>query len=456
MDVGFEALGLLPPLLRALDGSNYDECTPIQKQAIPLLLDGNDLMGCAQTGTGKTAAFALPTLHRLAITKPGGQHSKVPLNSTDSGKPRPLRCLVLAPTRELAAQIGASFNKYGKFVGLRVAVIHGGVSQVPQEREIRRGVDILIATPGRLLDLMGQGITQLMNVEILVIDEADQMFDMGFFRDLKKIIAKVPIERQTMMFSATMPDPIRELANECLNHPKLIKVAKVSSPVEAIKQSVFFVDSKAKSGLLVRYLKSNTTVRSIVFVRTKHGANQLVKVLGQHGIQAVAIHGNKSQGARTRSLDQFRSDNPPILVATDIAARGIDVADVSHVFNFHLPTAPEAYVHRIGRTARAGKAGIAVSFCAPDEIESLRDIQGLIDRDIEIDTSFPNHSLPSDELVRQLSAKKKSGVAAPKGKMASRGASRGRSGKRTGVTTSKSSGRTGMEAVKSKKKLVRK
>lgn len=399
----FEDLGLSQPLLRALAAAEYTVATPIQQKAIPPLLAGCDLMGCAQTGTGKTAAFALPTLHRLTKDAPDysqssakstGHHHHGDSNSDQHAPPRKgprnIRALILAPTRELAAQIQQSFALYGRYLSLRVLVIHGGVSQGPQVKALQRGVDIVVATPGRLLDLMNQGFVNLRHVEVLILDEADQMFDMGFFPDLKRIIARVPVERQTMMFSATMPDEIRQMANQWLYQPEHIEVARVSSASAQVTQSVYHVMPPNKSRLLVSYIKSNPVTRSLVFTRTKHGADQLVKVLMQNGIDAVAIHGNKSQNARTRNLQQFKSDRPPVLVATDIAARGIDVDGVSHVFNYQLPEVPEVYVHRIGRTGRADATGIAVSFCSPEEMGNLRAIEGLVKTKIAVGESFDN------------------------------------------------------------------
>ena len=387
--------------MRALTAASYEVATPIQLQAIPLLLSGYDIMGCAQTGTGKTAAFALPTLQRLASSGGGSQDAVKedarPSAGPDRRGPRPVRCLVLAPTRELAAQIEKSFVTYGKYLNLRVAVVHGGVSQMPQARALQRGVDILVATPGRLLDLMNQRIADISNVEVLVIDEADQMFDMGFLRDLKRIVAKVPLDRQTLMFSATMPDEIRQLAKQWLFEPKHVEVAKVSCAATDVEQSVFHVSAQNKPKLLVNYIKSEAVTRSIVFTRTKHGADQLVKILTSSGIDAVAIHGNKSQNARTRNLDAFKSERPPILVATDIAARGIDVHGVSHVINYQMPEVPEIYVHRIGRTARAGAAGIAVSFCAPDERGSLQDVERLLGTRIAVNESMAEVTLSASQ-----------------------------------------------------------
>jgi len=373
----FEELGLSSPLLNAVATQGYDTPTAIQRLAIPVVLEGSDLMGCAQTGTGKTAAFALPTLQRL--TESRSQVQKV----TNA-----IRALVLAPTRELAAQIEQSFVAYGKHLKLRVAVVHGGVSQVPQVRAIQRGVDVLVATPGRLLDLMNQRLVDISKIEMLIIDEADQMFDMGFLRDLKRIVSCVPRERQTLMFSATMPEPIRELAKQWLRQPKFVRVAKVSSASELVEQSVFHVTSQNKPRLLADYIKNTGITRSIVFTRTKHGADGLVKLLMKNGIEAIAIHGNKSQNARTRSLERFKSNRPPILVATDIAARGIDVDGVSHVINYHLPEVPEIYVHRIGRTGRAEATGVAVSFCSPDERSNLRGIERLLDASIQVNDGF--------------------------------------------------------------------
>lgn len=379
--------------MKAIDESGYAIPTPIQQVAIPPVMDGFDLMGCAQTGTGKTAAFALPTLQRLAVTS---RPSVAPQGHTVR---RSIRALVLAPTRELAAQIEDSFLTYGKFLKLRTTVVHGGVSQTPQARALERGVDILVATPGRLLDLMNQRVADISKVEVLVVDEADQMFDMGFLRDLERIVSRVPLDRQTLMFSATMPEPIRELAGKWLYEPKHVKVTPVSSASELVAQSVFHVELQNKAKLLARYLKSSSVTRAIVFARTKHGADDLVKVLMKNGIQAVAIHGNKSQNARTRHLDQFKSERPPVLVATDIAARGIDVSGVSHVINYQLPEVPEVYVHRIGRTGRAEATGVAVSFCGPDERDCLRDIERLIGKPIEINETYPEFTYTPNTLA---------------------------------------------------------
>lgn len=402
----FNDLGLIEPLLRALDSAGYETPTPIQMQAIPWLLSGRDMMGCAQTGTGKTAAFALPTLQRLLELPTHGSPNAAhqgPATVRIPGKPapRPVRALVLAPTRELAAQIAESFSSYGQNLNLRVALVHGGVNQNPQVRTLQRGVDILVATPGRLLDLMDQRYVDLSRVQILILDEADQMFDMGFLPDVKKIVAKVPTRRQSLMFSATMPAEVRELAKQWLKEPKHLEVARVSSTSAQVSQTVFHVAPANKPTLLVEYMKCNAVTRSIVFTRTKHGADKLVKVLQKHGIDAVAIHGNKSQNARTRHLEQFKSNRPPVLVATDIAARGIDVSGVSHVINYELPDVPELYVHRIGRTGRAAAVGTAVSFCAPDERGNLNRIERLINAAIAVDATHASLTLAVTSTANQ-------------------------------------------------------
>jgi ATP-dependent RNA helicase RhlE len=362
----FEELELSEPLLRAVREEGYEVATPIQVAAIPPLLAGRDLVGCAQTGTGKTAAFALPTLQRLCTQ-----------GSKPREKGRKVRCLVLAPTRELASQIGESFRSYGRHSGLRHTVIFGGVGQNPQVRALSHGVDIVVATPGRLLDLMNQGFVNLSQVEVLILDEADQMLDMGFIHDLKRIVGRVPAQRQTLLFSATMPPEIRRLADQWLRDPATVSVTPQATPVEAIAQSVYFVEKSGKPELLARYLAEQKAKRTLVFTRTKHGADKLVKSLLQVGIRAQAIHGNKSQNARQHALAQFKSQHPPVLVATDIASRGLDIDSVSHVVNFDLPLTPEIYVHRIGRTGRAGADGIAVTFCDREERSMLREIERL-------------------------------------------------------------------------------
>ena len=367
----FSDLGLAEPIQRALTAKNYITPTPIQARAIPELLEGKDVLGIAQTGTGKTAAFALPILQRLSR----GQGNR---------KPRSPRALILAPTRELAIQIGDEFRAYGKHLHLRISVIFGGVSQVPQVKALGRGVDIVVATPGRLLDLMNQRQISLGAVEHLVLDEADRMLDMGFVRDVRKIIAAMPRARQSLLFSATMPAAVERLSGDILSHPVRIEVTPRATPIERIEQSVYHVPAPDKLALLATILKDPACSRVIVFSRTKHRANRIAERLEKWGVSADAIHGNKSQGARQRALKRFRSGEARVLVATDIAARGIDVDSVSHIINFELPNEAESYVHRIGRTARAGAGGAALSFCDPDERGYLRDIEKLIKRRLTV------------------------------------------------------------------------
>ncbi len=357
-------LHLIEPLLRAVREEGYTTPTPIQAQAIPHVLAGRDLLGLAQTGTGKTAAFALPILQRLAATP-------------RTGADRPIRVLVLTPTRELAAQIGDSFAAYGRHLGFRHTVIFGGVGQHPQERALRAGVDILIATPGRLLDLANQRHVHLQRLEVFVLDEADRMLDMGFIHDVRRVIALLPKKRQTLFFSATMPDEAQKLADDLLHDPVTVAVAPRSSTAERIEQSVYFVDKADKRALLVEVLRDPSITRALVFTRTKHAANRVAEHLERAGVEAAAIHGNKSQGARERALGGFKKGAVRVLVATDIAARGIDVEEISHVINFELPNVPETYVHRIGRTARAGASGKAISFCDGEERAFLADIEKL-------------------------------------------------------------------------------
>jgi ATP-dependent RNA helicase RhlE len=374
--VTFASLQLAEPLQRALAEKNYTHPSPIQAQAIPHLLAGRDLMGCAQTGTGKTAAFALPILHRLAAApKP-----RTP------GRPR---ALILTPTRELAAQIGENIARYGKNLRIGHTVIFGGVGQQPQVDALRRGVEIVVATPGRLLDLYEQRYIDLNLVEIFVLDEADRMLDMGFAPDVKRIIAKLPPRRQSLLFSATMPTEIRDIARNLLHDPVNVAVTPVASTVERIDQRVCYVPMANKHRLLVHLLNEHPDGLVLVFSRTKHGANRLADRLGRDGIRANAIHGNKSQGARTRALEEFRSGRTRVLVATDIAARGIDVKGIGLVVNYDLPNEPEAYVHRIGRTARAGADGKAFSLCDPSERGFLRDIQRLIRQEIPLHSDHP-------------------------------------------------------------------
>ena len=360
----FEDLGLAEPLLRAVRAQGYQTTTKIQAAAIPPILEGRDVLGCAQTGTGKTAAFALPTLQRL---------SKVECRV--NGRGRKIRTLVLSPTRELAQQICESFAVYGRYVSMRRTVIFGGVGQGPQVRALNGGVDILIATPGRLLDLMQQGYVDLSHVEVLILDEADRMLDMGFIHDLRRIVDKVPRKRQTLLFSATMPPAIRTLADQWLNDPVDVRIASPSCTVDKIQQSVFFVDQSDKLHLLTHWLRETAWTRTLVFTRTKHGADKIVRSLVKSGIQADAFHSNKSQSARQRVLLRFKAPQPLVLVATDIAARGLDIDHVSHVINFDLPIDAESYIHRIGRTGRAGAEGVAVSFCGHDERTKLQAIQ---------------------------------------------------------------------------------
>jgi ATP-dependent RNA helicase RhlE len=386
----FAELDLIEPIQRAVRAENYTTPTPIQSQAIPHLLTGRDLLGVAQTGTGKTAAFALPMLQRLAADaakKPAG--------------PRFTRSLILTPTRELAIQIADSFRAYGKHLGLRGTVVYGGVGQKPQVDALARGVDILVATPGRLLDLMNQGFLRLDKIEIFVLDEADRMLDMGFIHDIRKIIAKLPKERQTLFFSATMPPDIARLAASILRDPVEVAVTPVASTVERIDQRVLFVDRANKRALLAELLKDKAIDRVLVFSRTKHGANKVAEDLAKRHISAEAIHGNKSQSARQRALENFRAGKIRVLVATDIAARGIDIDGITHVINFDLPNVPESYVHRIGRTARAGADGIAISFCDSEERAFLRDIEKLIKQRVPVvgDHAFPPGQGASAEVL---------------------------------------------------------
>ena len=379
----FNELNLSAPVLRAVAQAGYESPSPIQAAAIPPVLAGRDLMGCAQTGTGKTAAFALPMLDRLTASAPR--------------KKGAIRALILTPTRELALQIGESFEAYGKYLTLRSTVIFGGVGQAPQVAALKKGVDILIACPGRLNDLVGQGLLDLSNIEIFVLDEADRMLDMGFVHDVKKVIAKLPGQRQNLMFSATMPKEIEQLAAGILHDPAFVKVDPVSSTVDRIQQSLYFVEKGNKKFLLPWLIKNlkPEVVNALVFSRTKHGADKIAKDLNKQGIPAAAIHGNKSQTARVTALEDFKAGKTRVLVATDIAARGIDISELSHVFNYDLPEVPETYVHRIGRTARAGADGTAVSFCAPEEKEYLAGIEKLNRRQIPVVSGHPWDGVPA-------------------------------------------------------------
>ena len=379
----FEELNLSAPLLRAVQEAGYETPSPIQAAAIPPVLSGRDLMGCAQTGTGKTAAFALPMLDRLTANPPRRKGA--------------VRALILTPTRELALQIGESFDAYGKYLNLRSTVIFGGVGQAPQVEALKKGVDILVACPGRLNDLIGQGFIDLSDLEIFVLDEADRMLDMGFVHDVKKVIAKLPKVRQNLMFSATMPAEIEQLAAGILRKPAFVKVDPVSSTVDRIQQSLYHVEKGNKKFLLPWLIKNlqPPVVNALVFSRTKHGADKIAKDLTKQGIPAAAIHGNKSQTARVTALEDFKAGKTRVLVATDIAARGIDISELSHVFNYDLPEVPETYVHRIGRTARAGADGTAVSFCAPEEQEYLAGIEKLNRRKIPVVSGHPWDGVPA-------------------------------------------------------------
>lgn len=372
----FEQLNLDGPVLRALTEEGYTTPTPIQAQAIPHVLKGRDLLGCAQTGTGKTAAFSLPMLQILSRKEgtPGKRH---------------IRSLILTPTRELAIQIQESLVAYGRHLPLRSTVIFGGVGQKPQTDALSRGVDILVATPGRLLDLIDQGYVNLRNLEFFVLDEADRMLDMGFVHDVKRIIRLLPAERQSLFFSATMPPVISQLADSILRNPEKVSVTPVSSTAETVQQAIYFVDKGNKRKLLSHLLQDANITSALVFTRTKHGADRVTKELNKTGVKAEAIHGNKAQNARQRALSNFKEGRTRVLVATDIAARGIDVDDLSHVFNYDLPNVPETYVHRIGRTGRAGASGIAISFCMFDELPYLKDIQKLIGRTVPVVEGHP-------------------------------------------------------------------
>jgi len=362
----FKELNIIPDILKALEKENYEIPTPIQEKAIPIVLNGSDLLGCAQTGTGKTAAFAIPTLQLLCQDK------------QPRSKKREIRALVLTPTRELAIQIYESFTTYGKYTDIKTCVIFGGVSQKPQEEALKEGVDILVATPGRLLDLMNQQQITLQHIKMFILDEADRMLDMGFINDVKKVIAKTPANKQTLLFSATMPSDIANLSRSLLKNPAKVEITPVSSTVDTIEQYLYYVDKKNKKDLIVHLLKDSSISSVLVFTRTKHGADYIVRQLAKKKIAAQAIHGDKSQGARQRALSDFKNKQLRVLVATDIAARGIDIDELSHVINLDLPEVPETYVHRIGRTGRAGLAGTAISFCDFDEKELLAQIEKLI------------------------------------------------------------------------------
>jgi ATP-dependent RNA helicase RhlE len=405
-DSSFEALPLAAPLKRALSEKGYTTPSPIQAAAIPLLLEGHDLLACAQTGTGKTAAFALPILQRL---------------HDDKRKPRPysVRTLVLTPTRELAVQIADSFKTYGKHMRLSVGLVYGGVSQRPQERALKDGVDVLVATPGRLLDLYQQNCMDLDAVETFVLDEADHMLDMGFIHDIRRIAKELPENRQTLLFSATMAGQIAELAGKLLRSPREIRIAPAATTAEKVEQKILFVQQENKRALLTHMLGEHGDGKPaelrLVFTKTKHGANRLATQLSKDGIPADAIHGNKTQAARQKALNRFRNGEISVLVATDVAARGIDVKDVTLVVNYDLPMEPDSYVHRIGRTARAGASGLAVSFCSSEEVYLLNAIGRLIRQDIPIDSEHPYHAEPVAIRYRNPSKRRDDGRNAGKG-----------------------------------------
>jgi len=395
----FKDLNLIEPIQKALSELKYESPTPIQQQAIPIVLQKKDLLGCAQTGTGKTAAFALPILNNLALAK-------------QPNSPKQAQVLILTPTRELALQIFENFKEYGRYIDLSYAVVFGGVGQGPQVKALSRGVDILIATPGRLLDLIQQRYIMLNKVQTFVLDEADRMLDMGFINDIKKIIPLLPMQRHTLFFSATMPKDIQKLAATILKNPVHIEVTPAATTAEKINQSVMFVDRSKKRDLLRFLLDDPAFKRVIVFTRTKHGANRVAELLEKNRIPSAAIHGNKSQNARQKALDSFKSGYLRVLIATDIAARGIDVDGITHVINFEVPNQPESYVHRIGRTARAGAAGIAISFCETEEKAFIRDIEKTIGMSIPIDHRHPFHSVEVEKAALISSGKAKAKIEA--------------------------------------------
>ncbi len=428
----FHDLKLIDPLLRAVREAGYETATPIQQQAIPILLQGKDLIGAAQTGTGKTAAFSLPMLQKLA-------------ERPYPGRRVPIRALILTPTRELASQIGDNIATYGRYLKIKHAVIFGGVGQNPQVTALRNGVDILVATPGRLLDLMGQGHVRLNDLEIFVLDEADRMLDMGFIHDVRRVIKALPRERQTLLFSATMPQEIQQLAHQILRSPALVEVTPHSTTVEKIDQSVYFVGKKDKPALLVHLLNTNRDIRRVlVFTRTKHGANKVVEKLERARIQAEAIHGNKSQTARERALANFKNGRTRVLVATDIASRGIDVDDVTHVINYDLPYEPESYVHRIGRTARAGASGSAFSFCDGEERKLLNAIEKLIRLRVPV-SATPEFAALTDNVSDERPPRSASnnGRAGQQGNRGQARSQNNRSGERSSNSGGTGSGSTG-------------
>jgi len=375
--MNFKDLNIIKPILRSVQEEGYTNPTPIQEQSIPILLKGKDLLGCAQTGTGKTAAFAIPILQHLH------------LDSQNNKRARKIKALVVTPTRELALQIGESFTTYGKYTGIKNTVVFGGVNQNPQTNALKAGIDVLVATPGRLLDLMQQGFISLKNIEYFVLDEADHMLDMGFIHDIKRIIEKLPEKRQSLFFSATMPTAIVKLSGNILGRPEKVTIKPEQTTAEKVRQAIYFVTKKDKVKLLKHLLLNEEIDSVLVFSRTKHGANKIVKLLSKSQINAEAIHGNKSQVQRQKALGNFKKGLTKVLVATDIAARGIDVEDMSHVINYDLPNIPETYVHRIGRTGRAGNSGIAISFCDAEERAYLRDIEKLIGQKVPVVDEHP-------------------------------------------------------------------
>ncbi len=393
----FEELNIIEPILKALRDENYTEPTPIQERAIPLLLDKNDVLGSAQTGTGKTAAFAIPILQHLFNEQRNG-HSH-----------QQIKALVITPTRELAIQISESFTTYGKYTGIRNTVIFGGVNQRPQTDALRRGVDVLVATPGRLLDLMDQGFVKLKDIEYFVLDEADRMLDMGFINDIRKIIAKLPSRRQSLFFSATMPDNIVELSRKILQNPRKVDVSPVSSAAETIQQYLYYTNKSTKKDLLLHILEDPGIDQVLLFSRTKHGADKIARELKKRKIRTEAIHGDKAQNQRQKSLSQFKAGEIRVLVATDIAARGIDIDKLKYVINYDIPNIAETYVHRIGRSGRAGEEGIAISICEPDENVYLREIEKLINRKIELirDNPFPQTDKPMTSQEKKVFEKEK-------------------------------------------------
>lgn len=379
--IGFADLGINKELVAAVEAEGYTHPTPIQAQAIPHILEGRDLLGCAQTGTGKTAAFALPTL-------------QIVMERADiSAQRSPIKVLVLTPTRELAIQIDESFRVYGKHTGVRHAVVFGGVGQNPQERALRQGPHVLVATPGRLLDLMNQNIVKLDQLKIFILDEADRMLDMGFIHDVRRVIKALPKERQTLFFSATMPDDIQKLADSILTDPVGVSVTPVSSTAETVQQQIYFVDQGNKRHLLLHLMQDQNLSRALVFARTKHSANKVAEHLSKNNIRAEAIHGNKSQTARQRALENFKRGTTRVLVASDLASRGIDIDEISHVINYDIPNVPETYVHRIGRTGRAGAEGIAISFCDINEVDFLKGIERITKQRIPVVDEHPYPAL---------------------------------------------------------------